>query len=68
MNDTEQFAEDLAILEQLNLDYNHSDQASDAKRFMIVDEVEQEALYTDAYQKREGVWVCVSACAIAPGA
>jgi hypothetical protein len=126
MNDTEQFAEDLAILEQLNLDYNHSDQASDAKRFseflaedfivqtpgvtrnreeyleyiakprpfknlalhevkirilgdvalihgratytMIADEVEQEALYTDAYQKREGVWVCVSACAIAPGA
>jgi hypothetical protein len=33
MNDTTQSAEDLAILEQLNLDYNHSDQASDAKRF-----------------------------------
>jgi hypothetical protein len=32
MNDTTQSAEDLAILEQLNLDYNHSDQASDAKR------------------------------------
>ena len=29
---------------------------------------EQEALYTDVYQKREGTWVCVSACAIAPGA
>ena len=33
VNDTKQSAEDLAILEQLNLDYNHSDQASDAKRF-----------------------------------
>jgi hypothetical protein len=33
MNDTKQSAEDLAILEQLNLDYNHSDQASDATRF-----------------------------------
>ena len=126
MNDTKQSAEDLAILEQLNLDYNHSDQASDAKRFseflaedfivqtpgvtrsreeyleyiakprpfkdlalrevkirilgdvalihgratstMIADGVDQEALYTDVYQKREGAWVCVSACAIAPGA
>ena len=126
VNDTEQSAEDLAILEQLNLDYNHSDQASDAKRFseflaedfivqtpgvtrsreeyleyiakprpfkdlalrevkirilgdvalihgratytMIADGVDQEALYTDVYQKREGAWVCVSACAIAPGA
>ena len=29
---------------------------------------EQEALYTDAYQKRDGTWVCVAACAIAPGA
>jgi ketosteroid isomerase-like protein len=28
----------------------------------------QEALYTDAYQKRDGVWLCISACAIAPGA
>ncbi|TCC44806.1 nuclear transport factor 2 family protein [Kribbella pittospori] len=34
---------------------------------MIADGAEQEALYTDAYQKREGTWVCVSACAIAPG-
>ena len=126
MNDTKQSAEDLAILEQLNLDYNHSDQASDAKRFSeflaedfivqtpgvtrnreeyleyiakprpfkdlavhdvnirilsdgalihgrstyttLADGVEQEALYTDVYQKREGTWVCVSACAIAPGA
>ena len=126
VNDTKQSAEDLAILEQLNLDYNHSDQASDAKRFseflaedfivqtpgvtrsreeyleyiakprpfkdlalrevkirilgdvalihgratytMIADRVDQEALYTDVYQKREGAWVCVSACAIAPGA
>jgi hypothetical protein len=126
VNDIKQPAEDLAILEQLNLDYNHSDQASDAKRFseflaedfivqtpgvtrsreeyleyiakprpfkdlalrevkirilgdvalihgratytMIADGVDQEALYTDVYQKREGAWVCVSACAIAPGA
>ena len=126
VNDTKQSAEDLAILGQLNLDYNHSDQASDAKRFseflaedfivqtpgvtrsreeyleyiakprpfkdlalrevkirilgdvalihgratytMIADGVDQEALYTDVYQKREGAWVCVSACAIAPGA
>ena len=29
---------------------------------------QQEALYTDTYQKREGTWVCVAACAIAPGA
>jgi Domain of unknown function (DUF4440) len=29
---------------------------------------QQEALYTDTYQKREGAWVCVAACAIAPGA
>ncbi|TDD53478.1 nuclear transport factor 2 family protein [Nonomuraea terrae] len=126
MDDTKQSAEDLAILERLNLDYNRSDQAGDAKRFseflaedfivqtpgvtrnreeylayiakprpfkdlvlheakirilgdvalihgraaytMIADGVEQEALYTDVYQKREGAWVCVSACAIAPGA
>jgi hypothetical protein len=33
MSDTTQLAEDLAILEQLNLDYNRADQASDAKRF-----------------------------------
>ncbi|MFI7610355.1 nuclear transport factor 2 family protein [Nonomuraea terrae] len=126
MNDTKQSAEDLAILERLNLDYNRSDQAGDARRLseflaedfivqtpgvtrnreeylayiakprpfkdlvlreakirilgdvalihgratytMIADGVEQEALYTDVYQKREGAWVCVSACAIAPGA
>ncbi|MEU8756365.1 nuclear transport factor 2 family protein [Streptomyces chartreusis] len=125
MSDTIQPAEDLAILEQLNLDYVRADQASDAKRFsellaedfvvqtpgitrnraeflefiaqprpfkdlavhdvkirilsdvalihgrstytMLADGAEQEALYTDAYQKREGTWVCVSACAIAPG-
>jgi hypothetical protein len=35
---------------------------------MLADGVQQEALYTDAYQKREGTWVCVAACAIAPGA
>jgi len=34
---------------------------------MLADGVNQEALYTDTYQKREGTWVCVSACAIAPG-
>ena len=34
---------------------------------MLADGLEQEALYTDAYQKREGTWVCVAACAIAPG-
>ncbi len=34
---------------------------------MLADGTEQEALYTDAYQKRQGTWVCVSACAIAPG-
>jgi hypothetical protein len=126
MNDTTQSAEDLAILEQLNLDYIHSDETSDAKRFseflaedfivqtpgvtrnreeyleyiakprpikdialrevkvrilsdvalihgrvtytMIADGAEQEALYTDVYQKREGTWLCVAACAIAPGA
>src|ERR1044071_1253067 len=126
MNDTTQSADDLAILEQLNLDYIHSDEASDAKRFseflaedfivqtpgvtrnreeyleyiakprpfkdlallearirilgdvalihgrakytLLADGVDQEALYTDTYQKREGTWVCVAACAIAPGA
>lgn len=125
MGEPKQSAEDLAILEQLNLDYNQADQGSDAARFrellaedfivqtpgvtrnkeeylayiakprpfkdlallesrvrilgdvalihgrasytMIADGVRQEALYTDAYQKREGTWVCVSACAIAPG-
>ena len=126
MNDTKQSTEDLAILEQLNKDFFHSDQFNDVKRFseflaedfisqfpgvtrnraefldyiaqprpfkdlamhdvnirilsdvalihgrstytMLADGVEQEALYTDAYQKREGTWVCVAACAIAPGA
>jgi hypothetical protein len=126
MNDHEQSADDLATLEQLNLDYNRADQASDAKRFseflaedfivqtpgvtrnrdeyleyiagprpfkdlelvesrvrilgtvalihgrarytLLADGSVQEALYTDAYQKRDGVWVCISACAIAPGA
>jgi hypothetical protein len=126
MSDTKHSAGDLAILEQLNLDYNQADQTSDAKRFteflaedfivqtpgvtrdrdeyleyiaeprpfkdltlrdvkvrilddvalihgrtsytMVADGTEQEALYTDAYQKREGTWVCIAACAIAPGA
>jgi ketosteroid isomerase-like protein len=125
MSDTMQSAEDLAILERLNLDYVEADQASDATRFsellaedfvvqtpvspavvrsssstspsrgpsrislcttskvrilgdvalihgrstytMLANSAEQEALYTDAYQKRDGSWVCVSACAIAPG-
>ena len=35
---------------------------------MLADGAQQEALYTDTYQKREGTWVCVAACAIAPGA
>src|ERR1700754_321117 len=34
----------------------------------LADGVEQQALYTDTYQKRDGTWVCVAACAIAPGA
>ena len=126
MNDSTQHAEDLAILEQLNLDYIHSDETSDAKRFseflaedfitqtpgvtrnreeyleyiakprpirditlheakvrilsdvalihgrvtyfMVASGEEREALYTDVYQKREGTWLCVAACAIAPGA
>jgi hypothetical protein len=125
VNETEQSAADLAILDQLNKDYIHSDQFNDVKRFseflaedfivqtpgvtrnraeflefiakprpfkdlavhdvkirilsdvalihgratytMLADGVDQEALYTDTYQKREGTWVCVSACAIAPG-
>ena len=125
MNDTKQYTEDLAILEQLNKDFFHSDQFSDARRFSeflaedfisqfpgvtrtrpefldyiakprpfkdlamhdvnirilsdvalihgratytMLDGPQQEALYTDVYQKREGTWVCVAACAIAPGA
>jgi hypothetical protein len=35
---------------------------------IVADGAQQEALYTDVYQKREGTWVCVAACAIAPGA
>ncbi|GHJ54568.1 hypothetical protein Nm8I071_38750 [Nonomuraea sp. TT08I-71] len=35
---------------------------------MIAGGAVQEALYTDVYQKRQGTWVCVAACAIAPGA
>ncbi|MFJ9351005.1 nuclear transport factor 2 family protein [Streptomyces sp. NPDC101237] len=38
-----------------------------SKYTVLADGSEQEALYTDAYQKRGGTWVCVSACAIAPG-
>ena len=126
VNTTEQATEDLAVLEQLNKDFFHSDQFSDAKRFteilaqdfisqfpgvtrnraefldyiarprpfkdlamhdvnirilsdvalihgratytMLPDGATQDALYTDVYQKREGTWVCVAACAIAPGA
>ncbi|WCD94198.1 hypothetical protein PGH47_00390 [Streptomyces sp. HUAS 31] len=34
---------------------------------ILADGAEQEALYTDAYQKREGTCVCVSAWAIDPG-
>ncbi|MER7251253.1 nuclear transport factor 2 family protein [Kribbella sp. NPDC000426] len=125
MSDLDQSAEDLGILERLNLDYVEADQASDAARFsellaedfvvqtpgvtrnreeflqyiaeprpfkdlavhdvkvrilsdvalihgrstytMLSDGSQQEALYTDAYQKRNGTWFCVSACAIAPG-
>jgi hypothetical protein len=125
VNDNTQQAEDLAMLEQLNLDYIHSDEFSDAKRFseflaedfitqtpgvtrnrdeyleyiakprpiknitlrdskirilsdvalihgrvtyvMVASGEEQEALYTDVYQKRAGTWYCVAACAIAPG-
>jgi hypothetical protein len=35
---------------------------------MLADGAKQDALYPDVYQQREGTWVCVSACAIAPGA
>ena len=126
LNETKQSTADVAILDQLNKDYVHSDQFNDVTRFsellaedfiaqtpgatrnraeflefiakprpfkdlavhdvkirilddevalvhgratytMLADGVDQEALYTDTYQKREGTWVCVSACAIAPG-
>jgi hypothetical protein len=124
MSDTKQSAEDLAILEQLNLDAIHSVQTNDVKRFSellaqdfimqtegvsrnraeyleyiaeprpfkdlavhdvnirilsdvaliharstlttLADGVDKEALYTDTYQKREGTWVCVAACALDP--
>ena len=126
MNETRRSTADVAILDQLNKDYVHSDQFNDVKRFseflaedfiaqtpgvtrnraeflesiakprpfkdlvvhdvkirilgdvalihgratytMLADGREQEALYTDTYQKRDGTWVCVAACAIAPGA
>jgi hypothetical protein len=32
----------------------------------LADGVDEEALYTDTYQKREGTWVCVAACALEP--
>jgi ketosteroid isomerase-like protein len=35
---------------------------------MLSDGAKQEALYTDVYQKQDGTWRCVAACAIAPGA
>jgi hypothetical protein len=35
---------------------------------MLADGAHEEALYTDVYQKRDGAWLCVAACAIAPGA
>ncbi|MGV9803784.1 nuclear transport factor 2 family protein [Mycobacterium sp. NPDC003449] len=124
MNDNGHPAEDLAILEQLNLDYIHSDQSNDVGRFKelladdfiiqiegltlnldeylvyiakprpfkdlavrdvnirilgdvaliharstlttLHDGVAKEALYTDTYQKRDGTWVCVAACALDP--
>ena len=124
MNDTQPSAEDLVTLEQLNLDYIHSDQSNDVERFKeflaedfiiqiegatlnrdeyleyiakprpfkdlavhdvnirilsdvaliharvtlttLADGVTKEALYTDAYQKRGGTWVCVAACAPDP--
>jgi len=124
MSEATQAAEDQEILEQLNLDFNHSDQFNDVERFreilaedfimqlpgvtrnraefldfiakprlfrdltvrevnvrilgdvaliharstftMLADGAEQESLYTDVYQKRDGVWLCVAACAIVP--
>ena len=124
MNDTKRSTEDLAILDQLNTDFFHSDQFNDVKRFSeflaadfisqfpgvtrnraefldyiakprpfkdlamhdvnirilsdvaliharvtlttLDDGVAKQALYTDTYQKREGTWVCVAACAPDP--
>jgi hypothetical protein len=126
MNETKQSTEDLAILEQLNIDFNHSDQTNDVERFreflaedfimqlpgitrnraefldfiakprpfkdlavrevnirilsdvaliharstftMLADGVEAASLYTDTYQKRDGIWLCVAGCAIVPSA
>ena len=48
VNDTNQSAEDLAILERLNLDYIHSDQSSDVARF-------QELLAEDFIIQIEGL-------------
>ncbi|GAA1647383.1 hypothetical protein GCM10009733_050590 [Nonomuraea maheshkhaliensis] len=60
-NDTKQSAEDLAILD-VALIHGRSTCT------MLANGARQEALYTDMYRKREGTWVRVSACAIAPGA
>ncbi|NNC11619.1 nuclear transport factor 2 family protein [Planctomonas sp. JC2975] len=38
-----------------------------ARYTVIADGSVQEALYTDVYQRRHGSWLCVAACAIAPG-
>jgi hypothetical protein len=32
----------------------------------LADGVAKEGLYTDTYQKRDGTWVCVAACALDP--
>ena len=124
MRGTKQSAEDMAILEQLNLDYVHSDRTNEVTHFRellaedfimqtegvsrnraeyleyipkprpfkdlavhdvnirilsdvaliharstlttLADGVDKEALYTDTYQKHEGTWVCVAACALGP--
>lgn len=34
---------------------------------MLTEGAEQEALHTDAYQRRNDTWQCISACTIAPG-
>ncbi|WP_431220186.1 nuclear transport factor 2 family protein [Leifsonia xyli] len=39
-----------------------------ARYTLLADGTVQEALYTDTHAKRDGTWVCISACAIAPGA
>ncbi|HEY4276769.1 MAG TPA: nuclear transport factor 2 family protein [Conexibacter sp.] len=116
--------EDVAILEQLNLDFNHFDQTNDVERFkqilaedfimqlpgvtrnraefldfiakprpfkdlavrearvrilsdvalihatstftVLATGANEESLYTDVYQKRDGIWLCVAATAIVP--